>query len=129
MTIETFFLKGSKNGKAKKNTHKRIGNRQFDGNNRQGCKSRVREHVSPEAQAEANKAGLAAVIEAKAVIGDSNIMTVMENSDDAIELQHQIAEQLEAEEQVGDEQGEEGPETEQARLDDEQVEEQIEDQD
>jgi hypothetical protein len=47
--------------------------------------------LTPEAKQEA----LDAVKEATGVIGESNIMTVMENTDDAIELQHQLAEEAE----------------------------------
>ena len=52
--------------------------------------------LTPAEQAEANKAGLEAVKQATGMIGDSNIMTSMENLDDNIELQHQIAEEAEA---------------------------------
>ena len=54
-------------------------------------------NLSEAEQIEANAAGLAAVKDMTALVGESNVMTAMENLDDNIELQHQIAEQLEAE--------------------------------
>ena len=44
---------------------------------------------------EAKQEALNAVKQSTAVIGDSNIMTVMENTDDVIELQHQMEEEQE----------------------------------
>lgn len=46
------------------------------------------DNVSPDKQAEANKAGLAAVKKATAEIGDSNVMTALEVQDDAIVAMH-----------------------------------------
>ncbi len=60
------------------------------------------DNLTPDQQTEANKIGLAAVKEATATIGDSNVMTAMENSDDAIEAQHQAAEAAEAEEHLAE---------------------------
>ena len=51
--------------------------------------------VNPEQKSEANKAGLEAVQQATAIIGDSNMVTAMENLDEAIELQHQEEEAAE----------------------------------
>ena len=60
-------------------------------------------NVTPEQQAEANKAELEAVKVATAVIGDSNVMTTMELQDDAIEQYHEQEAEAEAEAEAEEE--------------------------
>jgi hypothetical protein len=61
------------------------------------------EHTTPEAKAEANKAGLEAVAGLTAMVKDSNLVTMAELADIGIEQVHEIAaiaEQAEAEQLV-----------------------------
>jgi hypothetical protein len=96
----------------------------------QSERAKVDQNLSEEEKTVIVNNAMDSVDNAMDIIGDSNITTVLENTDDSIEMQHEMAEMAEEAEAVGEppaeaEQTDEADETDEAEQTDEPKAEQV----